>query len=145
MRARDLRLGAIALAGVVWLSSAPAQAGELEDFRDAQAAYEIHNFPLAITLFEALVGGATPQLTNPVLINESRKYLGAAYLIVGRREAAEAQFEALLTAEPTYELGAADFPVEVIELFASVRQALLERERIEAERETARLRHEHDL
>lgn len=139
------QLAPLALAVMVWLAlSGPAHADELEDFQAARAAYEAHDFARAVSLFEDLVGGATPRLEDEALVLESRKYLGAAYLFVGRPNAAETQFELLLTADPTYELDPAGFPVEVVELFAGVRQHLLERARIDEERAAEAARREYE-
>ena len=136
MGLRRAPLATLALAALASLGlPASARAGELVDFQAARAAYDAHDFARAVTLFEELVGGDTPRLESEELILESRKYLGAAYLFVNRPNAAETQFELLLTADPTYELDPAAFPVEVMELFASVRARLVERARIEEERE----------
>lgn len=120
---------------VLGLAVAPrARADQLADFQAARAAYEAHDFTRAVALFEDLVGGPTPRLDSEALVLESRKYLGAAYVFLGRPHAAETQFELLLTADPTYELDPASFPIEVVELFAGVRDDLAERARLEEER-----------
>jgi len=63
-------------------------------------------------------------LRTPLLIEESRKYLAAAYVFAGRPDAARIQFERLLTSDPSYDLDASQFPQEVVELFGSVRDRL---------------------
>jgi len=111
-----------------------ARAGDIEDFQAAYALYEAHDWPRAIAAFEALVGGESPTLESQPLVLESRKYLAAAYVFVGREEAAAAQLERLLRDEPTYELDATQFPREVVQLFERVRARLAERRSMEAAR-----------
>lgn len=145
MGLRRASLATLALGVLACLAlPATARAGELEDFQAARAAYDAGDYARAVTLFEELVGGATPRLESEALVLESRKYLGAAYLFVGRANAAEAQFELLLAADPTYELDPAAFPVEVIELFSSVRADLVERVRCEEERAAEVSRREYE-
>lgn len=109
-----------------------ARAGEIDDFQHARDAYTAHDWARAVEAFEALVGTEPPALHTELLIQESRKYLAVAYVFVGRRDAARGQFERLLTADPAYELDAAQFPEEVVELFTSVRDRL-QREAADAE------------
>lgn len=120
------------LAAVVQLLPAVAQAGDIEDFETARSAYEARDYERAVIYFEALVGDDVPRLASPALVAEARKYLGAAYLFVGRRDAARQQFERLLHEEPDYILDPLRFPVDVQELFDSVRERLvLERQQAE--------------
>lgn len=137
---------AIGLAFAAFLAPAVARAGEVEDFERARSAYESRDFQRAVYYFEELVGGDVPRLQSPSLVTEARKYLGAAYLFVGQREAARRQFELLLRAEPSYHLDPLLFPSEVLELFASVEERLdLERRDTEARRILeARAQREHD-
>ncbi|MDQ3035479.1 MAG: hypothetical protein M3Y87_23945 [Myxococcota bacterium] len=123
---------AVALAALVLLAPALARAGDIEDFEIARTAYESGDYERAVIYFEQLVGGESPRLESPALVTEARKYLGASYLFVGRRDAARDQFERLLRAEPTYVLDPLRFPVDVQELFESVRERL-EFERREAD------------
>lgn len=108
----------------VLASATVARASEIDDFDAARAAYNARDWPRAIQLFEALVGTDPPALRTPLLVDESRKYLGAAYVLAGRPAAARAQFERLLRGNPDYPLDAAQFPEEVVELFGSVREQL---------------------
>lgn len=131
------RLGAlshaIAVALTVWLVPLAARAGDIEDFETARTAYEARDFSRAVFYFEELVGGERPRLRSAALVAEGRKYLGAAYLFVGRRDAAREQFERLLGDQPDYRLDPLRFPTEVQELFESVRERLaLERREREA-------------
>lgn len=146
---RARTLAAMASAIFVLAVTSPALAGDIEDFQRAREAYDAHDWPLAVLRFEALVGTDPPTLRTPLLVLESRKYLAASYVFVGRSDAARDQLERLLVAEPTYELDATQFPIELVELFASVREEVQEeRERaaehaiaaaaLEAERERAR-------
>jgi tetratricopeptide (TPR) repeat protein len=111
------------------LVPAVAKAGDIEDFETARSAYEARDYERAVIYFEALVGGDVPRLASLALVAEARKYLGAAYLFVGRRDAARQQFERLLREEPDYILDPLRFPIDVQELFDSVRERLtLERQ-----------------
>lgn len=115
---------------------APARATELDQFQNARVAYESLNYELAADLFEGLLGQATPSDRRPLVL-ESRKYLGAALLFLGRAAEAEAQYELLVRAEPTYVLDPLTFPAEVNAVFEAVR-ARLDRERAEAREAAAR-------
>lgn len=101
-----------------------ARAGEIDDFQRARDAYTAHDWARAVQGFEALVGTEPPALHTPLLIEESRKYLAAAYVFAGRPDAARAQFERLLASDPEYDLDASQFPEEVVELFTSVRDEM---------------------
>ena len=143
-------VAAIALA-IVSCVLAPrvARAGDIEDFQAARALYDAHEWTRAISAFESLVGGDEPTLESQALVLESRKYLAAAYVFVGRERAAADQLERLLTEEPTYELDATQFPREVVQLFERVRTRLAERREAEAARaeleaEVVRLRAENE-
>jgi len=127
----------LALATLVFawaLGPSTARADEIEDFEEARQAYESQDFERAVTLFESMVGGATPRIRNPILILEARKYLAAAYLFVDRRADAKEQFAALLRADAAYELDPYAFPDAVISLFAEVQEEIAE-ELAEAERQ----------
>ena len=104
-----------------------AHATELDQFQNARVAYESLNYELAADLFQGLLGQATPGDRRPLVL-ESRKYLGAAQLFLGHPEEAEAQYELLLRAEPSYVLDPLTFPAEVNAVFEKVR-ARLDRER----------------
>lgn len=139
--ARPLPLAAAWVAALIaalvsLVAPSPARAGEIEDFEIARQAYESRDFSRAVFYFEQLVGGDVPRLSSGPLIAEARKLLGAAYVFVGRREAAREQFERLLREQPDYLLDPLLFPIEVQELFASVRERL-ELERREAEARAA--------
>ncbi len=125
-----LALVAFLLGGV----PSSVRADEVEDFEQARQAYETQDFARAVSLFESMVGGATPRIRNPILILESRKYLAAAYLFVDRREDAKEQFAALLRADSAYELDQYAFPDAVITLFREVKEDIAE-ELAEAERQ----------
>lgn len=134
--ARIARATAVIVALFAALLVAPslARAGDIEDFQAARTFYDAHDWPRAIAAFEALVGGEIPRLASQPLVLESRKYLAAAYVFVGREGAASDQIERLLLAEPTYELDPTEFPGEVVQLFERVRQRLAERREAQAER-----------
>jgi hypothetical protein len=101
-----------------------ARAGEIDDFQHAREAYAARDWPRAVQAFEALVGTEPPALHTALLIEESRKYLAAAYVFAGRPDAARIQFERLLASDTEYEIDVDQFPEEVVELFTSVRDRL---------------------
>lgn len=126
-----------------------ARAGDIEDFQAARELYEAHDWPRAVDAFEALVGRDPPALSSRPLVLESRNYLAAAYVFVGRERSAIDQLERLLRDEPGYELDEARFPREVVQLFERVRARLREEHasltaRTELERELARLSRENE-
>lgn len=128
-----LLVAAAALAPALLTGTARAQS--IEDFETARAAYEARDFARAVQYFEELVGTDPPRLTSPALIIEARKYFGAAYLFLGRRDAAIHQFELLLRADPHYVLDPLLFPAAVQDLFNNVRDRLaLEAREAEARR-----------
>jgi tetratricopeptide (TPR) repeat protein len=112
-------------------SSQRVRANDFEEFEAARAAYEAQDYARAASLFDKLAGGETPSLTNRSLLLESKKYLGAAYLFLGKLEAAEREFERLLRLDPQYMLDPLGFPEEVQRLFARVKT------RLDAERKLA--------
>lgn len=113
-------------------SPGSAIANELDDFQRALKAYETQSYGLAATLFEGLVGGEQTRLQNRALVLESRKYLAASYLFVGKKDSASKQFVRLVREDPTYQLDPLAFPEEVQKTFAEARQQV-EQERIAAE------------
>jgi hypothetical protein len=115
----------------------PAAAGDIEDYQAARAAYDAHDWPRAVLLFEALVGTDPPAMRTPLLVLESRKYLASSYVFVGRTDAARGQLERLLVTEPTYQLDRTQFPIELVELFDSVSAELAEERARAAERAEA--------
>ncbi|MBN1655367.1 MAG: tetratricopeptide repeat protein [Deltaproteobacteria bacterium] len=135
--ARSVIWGAVYCLFLLAFTAGPVFANELDDFARARSAYESQDYALAATLFEALVGGTKPELTNRPLLLESFKYLGASYLFLGRFKDAEEAFERLLREEPSYELDPMAFPAEVQKTFNLVRQRI-DWERIQAEREKRR-------
>lgn len=130
----------------VLLAATSAEADELNDFQRARSAYESQEHRLAAERFEELLGGDVPRLTTRALVLESRKYLGASYLFLGRRADADHQFELLLRDDAQYELDPVAFPAEVLEVFNAVRarmanaaqqEEIRRREREEAARRAA--------
>jgi hypothetical protein len=101
-----------------------AHANDFEDFENARSAYEAQDYAKAATRFEALAGGDVPQLTNRSLVLESKKYLGASYLFLGKLTQAEQEFTRLLRLDPGYLLDPLAFPEEVQRLFAGVKKQL---------------------
>jgi hypothetical protein len=113
------------------LAVSAAKANDFEEFEAARGAYDSQDYVHAVALFDALAGGDTPALSNRSLVLESKKYLGASYLFLGKLPAAEQEFERLLRMDPEYMLDPLGFPEEVQRLFARVKM------RLDAERRTA--------
>lgn len=127
------------------LGARPARAQPYASFQRAQEAWARGEYEEVVRLLEPLVGGEIPSRVirgDRVLVRESRKYLGAAYVLTGEEAHGREQFEALLRAEgdelAEYDLESAIFPSEVHEVFDAVRERLL-RER-EARREAREAR-----
>lgn len=114
----------------------PALADDLEDFEAARTEYDAQHFEAAVRLLEDLVLGPVPRVRNVALRLESRKYLGAAYLFLGRGDEARDQFRQLLEEDPAYTLDPLSFPAAVQTAFDEARAVLEARQR-EAEREAA--------
>jgi len=112
-------------------------ANDFEEFDAARNAYEGQDYAQAARRFEQLGGGDTPALTNRSLLLESKKYLAASYLFLGKLPQAEAEFQRLLRLDPQYLLDPLGFPEEVQRLFAQTK-ARLDSERRVAEEERRR-------
>jgi tetratricopeptide (TPR) repeat protein len=133
---------AVLVALFVGVGSPSAKANDFEEFEAARSAYERQDYARSAELFEGLVGGEVPRLTNRSLVLESQKYLGASYLFLGKLDRADQHFERLLRMDPEYMLDPLAFPEEVQGRFAAVKT------RLESERragEQARKREEERL
>jgi tetratricopeptide (TPR) repeat protein len=130
MRARVCAFMVGMYAASLMLSPGRARANDFEEFEAARSAYDSQDYGLAAKRFEALGGGDTPALANRSLLLESKKYLGASYLFLGKLQRAEAEFERLLRLDPQYVLDPLGFPEDVQRLFAKVKT------RLDAERRT---------
>lgn len=108
-----------------------AHANEFERFQKARSAYDALDYELSADLFQELVGSDPPVLQDPALVTESRKYLAASYLFLGRLEQAERELERLLRTEPAYVLDPLAFPDELQRMFGRVKA------RLSAEKEAA--------
>lgn len=111
-----------------------ALANDFDQFQNARVAYDSLNYELAADLFRGLLATAAPTDSRPLVL-ESRKYLGAALLFMGRSEEGERQFELLLHAEPSYVLDPLTFPEEVNRRFDAVRKRLEKAKAEAAQRE----------
>jgi tetratricopeptide (TPR) repeat protein len=115
-----------ALSGLVLVLMAafalPVAADELSDFESARRNYDKQNYAKAARGLESLVGGVVPRATSPVVRLESRKYLGATYLFLGKKEAAREQFRSLLEEDPEYDIDPVAFPEAVVQTFQEVQQ-----------------------
>lgn len=125
----------VALVSLVSLPTARVAADALADLERAQQAYRDQRYAVSVGILEGLLAAIDPQTTDSAIVVESRKYLGASYLFLGRDADAERQFRLLLTQDRDYPIDPAIFPREVVERFEAVRAAL-EAERA-AEREAA--------
>lgn len=76
------------------VSVAHAQVGELQAARDAYGNAE---YERVVELLETLVGGLVPAVTDPYIVRDARRYLGAAYVLLGREQDARNQFGWLLS------------------------------------------------
>lgn len=135
------RLVAAAALACSLVAALPASAQTpVESFEQARQAYLRGEFDEVVRRLDPLVGGPMPMIRDRVLVRESRKYLGAAYVLTGREPLAEDQFRELLVALgdglATYELEpAALFPQVVQTVFRRVRGRLVqEREDAESRR-----------
>jgi hypothetical protein len=76
------------------------------------------------------VAGAAEQIlaTDPSMLvrAEALQYLGASLELLGRTAEAEEQFEILATLQPQWAMNRSEFPAEVIALFESVRDRVLD-------------------
>ncbi len=97
-------------------------ADELSDFESARRNYDKQNYAKAARGLESLVGGAVPRATNPVVRLEARKYLGATYLFLGKKDAAREQFRSLLEEDPDYDIDPVAFPEAVVQTFQEVQE-----------------------
>ncbi len=126
-----------ALSGLIFLlmaaSALPVAADELSDFESARRSYDKQSYTKAARGLESLVGGVVPRAVNPVVRLEARKYLGATYLFLGKKDAAREQFRLLLEEDPEYDIDPVAFPEAVVETFQEVQKgAAVERARKEA-------------
>ncbi|MGE0792403.1 MAG: hypothetical protein AB7S26_42405 [Sandaracinaceae bacterium] len=87
---------ALGLALTLFLGLANRAEAQSEAFRDAQAAYLRADYDRVIDLLSPLVEGPTVLIRDPVLLQEAREILGAAYVLTGRPQLAEPVFDALL-------------------------------------------------
>ncbi len=125
---------AVGTALLVWVLSSEARADEWDDFEQARTAYVAQNYALAAERFEALIGGDVAAMQNETLLLESRKYLGAAYLFLGRRADAEHQFALLLHQDASYQIDPIQFPPAVLQVFDEVRDRVADELEEEARR-----------
>jgi hypothetical protein len=111
----------------------PVAADELSDFESARRNYDRQSYAKAARGLESLVGGVVPRATNPVVRIEARKYLGATYLFLGKKEAAREQFRLLLEEDADYDIDPVAFPEAVVQTFQEVKkEATAERARKDA-------------
>jgi hypothetical protein len=130
----------LALSAWGLVATSPARADDLGDFEAARSLYDQQMYARAVDAFRLLVGSEPPRLTDPLLVLESRKYLGASLLFMGAEAEAGAQFRLLLLQEPGYTLDPLAFPTDVLTHFEGVKRKLREElaDRRRAEEETRR-------
>ncbi len=136
---------------LVWVSlvmaafALPVRADELSDFEAARRNYDKQSYGRAARGLESLVGGVVPRARNPVVRLEARKYLGATYLFLGKKDAAREQFRLLLEEDPDYDIDSVAFPEAVVQTFQEVkRKVAAERARRDALEEARRQRERSD-
>ncbi len=134
LRVRIAGLAIASVVAVLWPER--ARANDFDQFQNARVAYESTNYDLAADLFQGLLDEATSDDARPLVL-ESRKYLAATYLFLGRQAEAENQLTLLLRAEPDYVLDPLAFPAEFVKTFSAVK-VTLEQERLRQEQEKAR-------
>lgn len=100
----------------------PVAADELSDFESARRNYDKQSYTKAAKGLESLVGGVVPRARNPVVRLEARKYLGATYLFLGKKDAAREQFRLLLEEDPDYDIDPVAFPEAVVQTFQEVQK-----------------------
>jgi len=93
-----LAIGCLVLALALALPAA-VRANDFDQFQNARVAYESQNYALSADLFQSVLTGVPANDRRPIII-ESRKYLAATFLFLGRRPEAEQQFQLLLHAAP---------------------------------------------
>ncbi len=100
-----------------------------EDFRAARDAYRDGEHAEVVRLLEPMVGAALPSVSDRVIAREARKYLGAAYVLSGRRDDGAQQFRWLLEDNReqlrTMELDRRIFVQEVRDVFEAVQAELV--------------------
>jgi hypothetical protein len=123
------------------MAAAQARADDLIDFEHARALYTKRNYAGAAAALTAMVGSDPPRVSERLLVLESRKYLAASLLFLGKRDESRAQFRLLLAQEPNYTLDPLAFPTEVVSLFDTVK-AELQAQLVQARAEQQRQREE---
>ncbi|MEM9194943.1 MAG: hypothetical protein AAGF12_37535, partial [Myxococcota bacterium] len=118
---------------------ARAQAGQFEQYQQAQEAFREQRYQDAVNLLEPLVGGEIARVEDRALRQVSRKLLGASYLYVQRQRDAEAQFAAVLEEDLLQSMEG--FSSEVSRVFDTVRVRV---EREQAAEEARRRREEEE-
>lgn len=130
------------------LGAAPADAkAQSERFDQARQAFEDGEFERVVQLLETTVGGPIPTIRDEVIVRESRKYLGAAYVLTGQPELAVQQIrlylESLESLPADFELPNTRFPAQVNVVVRRVRDEIIA-ERRETENEAERIARERD-
>ncbi len=132
--------GLVLLMGV---TAADVRADEYGLFSNAKNAFDAGEYEVAVQRFEELVAS---NIQNPALVLESYKLLAISYLFAGNRASAEKTFTELLTRSPDFKLDPLLYPMEVIDVFAKVKQRnekrLEELARARAEEEKRRVAEE---
>lgn len=134
---KRLLLALTIVVGCAAVQPASVRADALGDFERAESLYETQRFAEAARLLETVVESTATDAVQAALILESRKYLAACYLFLGRPAEADVQFERLLQQDPRYEIDPVRFPSDVVAAFERVRTRLTEEAAL-AEQERAR-------
>lgn len=117
-----------------------ARADTLADFEAARVAYEDQRYDEAATRLERIVLEPATSAVASAIVLESRKYLAASYLFLGRQPEAQDQFVLLLRQDPSYELDPVRFPRDVLLTFDAARRQVEQERREDAARREAERR-----
>jgi hypothetical protein len=111
------------------------QQAELEKVR---AVFLSKNYVEVENRLVALLDPQTGTLREALAVAQGRMYLGAAQVLLGKRPAATAVFEALLREDPQYDPDPLTFPYPVTDLFIDTRAKIREQLRVLAELDAKR-------
>ena len=114
-----------------------ARADEAQEFEGAKTRFEVSEYAEAARRFDSLLdpskpvcakgptdGTASCRITDAELVERARALLGATWVALGHGHEADAQFEAILRANPTYVPNPAVLPAVVIDRFIEVKTRL---------------------
>lgn len=113
--------------GLVLGASSEARGDELAELEKARAAYLARNYVDAEARFRRLLDPEKSLVKDPAVLAQARMVWGAVLFARGKRDDAQAVFEQLLLAEPSFEPDPLTFPSDVLDLFFDVRTKIRDR------------------